>query len=301
MPESTIFPFISVLLCTMGAMILVWMSFSLTTSLADPRRGQEADAAEHDTASLAQLVAEGQGQLRSLADLTASSNERLASLAALLAARLRDLDAAGAKQRELAASTTQLQAAVAPMRSAESRLADLRQRRQAAESALTTERRADALATSETRLQRELAAQVARRTALDRLAERNRQAEAEIAAIGPGGRAVLKRRADNVLRPLLVEVAGAGVRLLPGDLGKPAQPTAKALADGGSLRRVAEGTADGSSCLVLLVRPDGAAEARRIAGALRDLRAVFTSEPVDADWSLAGLAEQAALPAGGQP
>lgn len=294
MPESTVFPFISVLLCTMGAMVLVWMSFSLASTLSDPKHGVEAATAEAELASLAQLVAEGQGRLNSLADLRSGLDENLATAKGRLAARQQALEEAQQRERELAVQRAELLAALAPVRDSEAKLASLRARVTMAESALSAEAQRDDLAAQLAQVERDLAAQAARQAELDRLGERNRQVEAEIAAVGPGGRTMLKRRADNTLRPQLVEVSAAGVRLLPGELALPPTPVAQAIADGGALRRAAATTADGATCVVLLVRPDGAAEARRLGGALRDLRAVFTSEPVDADWNLAGLAEQAA-------
>lgn len=287
-PEATIFPFISVLLCTMGAMVLVWLSFSLVSSLTDPRVKAKADESEAANAVLIVGLAAGRAQIASLTELTTTVNQRLGIQASLLTTRHDELAAAQREQQLAAARVAAARAEVAVALDAEASLAALQQRRERAMATLQAEAQTSALQAVLAEVQQRQHDQDERRRQLAERQAKDAALQAKIAARNGKEQVTLQLPAGNTLQPVLVEIAAGGARLLATP-GQPMTALDAALAADGQLRRAAVATAEGQSCLVLLVRPDGGAVARRLAGTLRDLRAVFTSEPVDATWDLTSL------------
>lgn len=284
--DGSVFPFISVLLCTMGAMALVWIAYSLAVSFADPRRRQEAEALEQHQRTFAEEVAQRRLALASLAELVSEHGERYGSLQASLAARRQELERAEAEAEAVAARLRELRRRLDAAVQAEAELQALEQRLQRAEALRAAEARRARLEAEREGLER-LRAQLAERER--RLAERQAEIaemERELARLGEGKTVELRVLGEQALRLQLLEVAAQGLRPVPAAAEQPFVPVAAATARDGLLAQAAVATGADDACLVLLVRPDAAAVYRQAATYLRDVRARFTAEPADADWDL---------------
>ncbi|MCS6971273.1 MAG: hypothetical protein RMM29_08960 [Planctomycetota bacterium] len=287
--EGSVFPFISVLLCTMGAMVLVWVSFSLWASFSDPKHRAAADALEKQQAQLASELAQRRAALASLAELVAEHRERYGQLDALLAARRQELAKAQAEAEAIGASLQATRGRMDAAQRAEADLALLRHRLQLVQRLLEQEAQSARRAAELAGWQRQLAALSERERQLAALRadlERRRQ---RLAELGPQPVVVLRIPAAARWRPLPIEVAAQGLRAVPAEATAAPVPLAAAGARDGLLRQAALATADGSACVILLVRPDAIATHRQAAALLRDLRARFAVEPVEADWDLSRL------------
>jgi hypothetical protein len=286
------FPFLAVLLCTMGSLILVLLVMDRRAKRAAVAKAQEA------AAQVAQRQAEEAAQRR--ADYEREQEARLAENERRreeLHTRLVREESELEKQRrqmllELAAAAARLTSENFSGRRLQQQEQDLRGRVIAVQTALAEKRGtlakveglSDAAQQELVRMTADLALLEQTLKALKAARERERQTYSVVPYHGKQG---------DARRPLYVECTASGLLFPPEKVSVPIT-TADALAAEVRRRlehqrehaRASGDKADPKPYMLLLVRPDGIMAGNGLQGVLRDMGVEYGYELVDADWVL---------------
>jgi hypothetical protein len=286
------FPFLAVLLCAMGSLILVLMAMDLRARKAALARGREEARRLLDQQAKALAESDSDYEAKNQALRQEWEKKRQALMAQVSKAEI-------ALAAELRQVQSRLAEAAGRMEDEQSNLARLRERLQKEQAQLSEQHKALAAARKEAagvtsqaackdQARARLVDQLVRLEKVLKALKEDRDRDSQTYSIIP----YLGKHGEN-RRPLYIECSTGGMifhpdKLFLGENVDPARLRAE-IQDRASVQMAAmraEGAKDTRPFVMLLVRPDGILRYYRAQTVLRDLSLEFGYEFVDADWIL---------------
>jgi hypothetical protein len=299
--QVSTFPFLAVLLCTMGALILVLVAMDRQSRLAAQQKAQEEAqrVLDDQVKVLADRRSEYEAKKRTLRQVWEGKRDALlARVGAEEAALQAELKLIQARLAKAARRVDDEEGDVARLRE---KLQDERARLLAEQKALDDARKdADAMArkaTSTDRTRAQLAGELERLEKSLKEMKESRKRDANTYSVIP----YFGKRGEN-RRPIYVECAEGVVIFHPDrqqlseacDADVKEQLARRAAAQ--RRRMAAAGAQDARPYVMLLVRPNGVRCYYQVQSALRELGVEYGYEFVDADWILQAPADDALPP-----